>query len=188
MYHWRCNVAETRKLFFRRRLNLFQERERYLKGRVWCSTNFECDIALSLRFACVMFSSACVVFIIDNRCFEQSLGAVVKVRRSLRNEERSFWGERVSTVFAQQTSKKKNWAARRVRGLRSDRPYCKSLRARKTSNSLGSFNTVTLTLLTSTLAKKIETTAYMWRRCVISRACTRLCLACVAVSIFFWPR
>ena len=37
---------------------------------------------------------------------------------------------------------------------------------------------------TTTLAKKIETTARTWRRRVISRACTRLCLACVAVSIF----
>ena len=38
--------------------------------------------------------------------------------------------------------------------------------------------------LTTTLAKKIETTTRTWRRRVISRACTRLCLACVAVSIF----
>ena len=37
---------------------------------------------------------------------------------------------------------------------------------------------------TTTLAKKIETTAHTWRRRVISRACTRLCLACVPVSIF----
>ena len=36
----------------------------------------------------------------------------------------------------------------------------------------------------TTLAKKIETTTRTWRRRVISRACTRLCLACVAVSIF----
>ena len=34
--------------------------------------------------------------------------------------------------------------------------------------------------------KKIETTARTWRRRVISRACTRLCLACVAVSSFGW--
>ena len=41
-------------------------------------------------------------------------------------------------------------------------------------------------LLTTTLAKKIETTARTWRRRLISRACTRkrLCLACVPVSIF----
>ena len=36
----------------------------------------------------------------------------------------------------------------------------------------------------TTLAKKIETTAHTWRRRVISRACTRLCLACVPVSSF----
>ena len=36
----------------------------------------------------------------------------------------------------------------------------------------------------TTLAKKIETTARMWHRRVICRACTRLCLACVPVSIF----
>ena len=36
----------------------------------------------------------------------------------------------------------------------------------------------------TTLAKKIETTAHTWRRRVISRACTRLCLTRVAVSIF----
>ena len=35
----------------------------------------------------------------------------------------------------------------------------------------------------TTLAKKIETTALMWHRRVICRACTRLCLACVPVSI-----
>ena len=33
--------------------------------------------------------------------------------------------------------------------------------------------------------KKIETTARTWHRRVICRACTRLCLACVPVSIFF---
>ena len=32
--------------------------------------------------------------------------------------------------------------------------------------------------------KKIETTACTWQRRVICRACTRLCLACVPVSIF----
>ena len=32
--------------------------------------------------------------------------------------------------------------------------------------------------------KKIETTARTWHRRVICRACTRLCLACVPVSIF----
>ena len=36
----------------------------------------------------------------------------------------------------------------------------------------------------TTLAKKIETTARTWHRHVICRACTRLCLACVPVSIF----
>ena len=36
----------------------------------------------------------------------------------------------------------------------------------------------------TTLAKKIETTARTWHRRVICRACTRLCLACVPVSIF----
>ena len=35
-----------------------------------------------------------------------------------------------------------------------------------------------------TLAKKIETTTRTWRRPVISRACTCLCLACVPGSIF----
>ena len=33
--------------------------------------------------------------------------------------------------------------------------------------------------------QKIETTARTWRRRVICRACTRLCLTCVPVSIFF---
>ena len=37
---------------------------------------------------------------------------------------------------------------------------------------------------TTTLAKKIETNARTWHRRVICRACTRLCLACVPVSIF----
>ena len=37
---------------------------------------------------------------------------------------------------------------------------------------------------TTTLAKKIETTPRTWHRRVICRACTRLCLACVPVSIF----
>ena len=32
--------------------------------------------------------------------------------------------------------------------------------------------------------QKIETTARTWHRRVICRACTRLCLACVPVSIF----
>ena len=36
----------------------------------------------------------------------------------------------------------------------------------------------------TTLAKKIETAARTWHRRVICRACTRLCLACVPVSIF----
>ena len=36
----------------------------------------------------------------------------------------------------------------------------------------------------TTLAKKIETTTRTWLRRVICRACTRLCLACVPVSIF----
>ena len=36
----------------------------------------------------------------------------------------------------------------------------------------------------TTLAKKIETNARTWHRCVICRACTRLYLACVPVSIF----
>ena len=37
----------------------------------------------------------------------------------------------------------------------------------------------------TTLAKQIETTAHTWHRRVICRACTRLCLAFVPVSIFF---
>ena len=37
---------------------------------------------------------------------------------------------------------------------------------------------------TTTLAKKIETAARTWHRRVIYQACTRLCLACVPVSIF----
>ena len=36
----------------------------------------------------------------------------------------------------------------------------------------------------TTLAKKIETAARTWHRRVIYQACTRLCLACVPVSIF----
>ena len=36
----------------------------------------------------------------------------------------------------------------------------------------------------TTLAKKIETATHTWHRRVICRACTRLCLACVPVSIF----
>ena len=39
-------------------------------------------------------------------------------------------------------------------------------------------------LWTTTLAKKIETTARTLHRCVICRACMRLCFACVPVSIF----
>ena len=40
------------------------------------------------------------------------------------------------------------------------------------------------TCIHTTLAKKIESTARTWHRRVICRACTRLCLACVPVSIF----
>ena len=40
-------------------------------------------------------------------CHSLHLGAVAKVRRSLRNEERSFGREGVLTVFAKQASKKK---------------------------------------------------------------------------------
>ena len=41
-----------------------------------------------------------------------------------------------------------------------------------------------LCTLGTTLAKKIETAARTWHRRVIYQACTRLCLACVPVSIF----
>ena len=44
--------------------------------------------------------------------------------------------------------------------------------------------TDTYCITPNTLAKKIETTARTWRRRVISRACTCLCLACMAVPIF----
>ena len=41
-----------------------------------------------------------------------------------------------------------------------------------------------ITCYSTTLAKKIETAARTWHRRVIYQACTRLCLACVPVSIF----
>ena len=53
------------------------------------------------------------------------------------------------------------------------------------SGTLSATSTACEYSIASTLAKKIETTARTWRRRVISRACTRLCLACVPVSIFF---
>ena len=46
------------------------------------------------------------------------------------------------------------------------------------------FCLIMLSTRSTTLAKKIETIVRTWRRRVIYRACTRLGLACVAVSIF----
>ena len=53
-----------------------------------------------------------------------------------------------------------------------------------TKSSIG-VNCESQTPIATTLAKKIETTARTWHRRVICRACTRLCRACVPVSIFF---
>ena len=73
----------------------------------------------------------------------------------------------------------------------ADRPYHTG-RAKQTDRSTIEceeiLSLVCLSMFPSLLLpwpKKIETTVRTWHRRVICRACTRLCLACVPVSIFF---